>query len=297
MCMATMGTITKAEDAAGSGASQVAVAIPARRRINWLAPLLSFASAASILLALLGYGVALAVEDRFGIPYSAIFSSSLDLFNLGGWAVMQIVLTMFAKLRTWTFYVHLWDLTWPITATIIFLTVIGAFLAFIVHRAWRRFGVRALKFLFAVNVDDGQSKLTMRRPGMAFAALAFGSFVMVGTPLLMVLGAIGIGILCLVLVCIPVIGLGAGQSYIDVSVIRPEACSSLSNRALHLQAPLPVPKTQSASCVAITRGTEQIARGRVVFATPSAIVLYDPATGSVRRVSTEGTIVEVIGVL
>jgi hypothetical protein len=56
-------------------------------------------------------------------------------------------------------------------------------------------------------------------------------------------------------------------------------------------------KVFRANCVSISRGKEEIARGRVIFSTSNATLLYDPATGAVRRVSIDGATVDVIGSL
>ena len=53
-------------------------------------------------------------------------------------------------------------------------------------------------------------------------------------------------------------------------------------------------KPKAATCVTVKKEGGEEHRGRVVFATFNAVVLYDPDTGSVRRVSTDGASIEVI---
>lgn len=84
---------------------------------------LSVSSAAAIVLALLGYGVALSVETKFGIPHAVVFNSTSDLLTLGSWAVMQM-LGYLSKLSEWGFYAEIWEMSWPATKVALIVSVV-----------------------------------------------------------------------------------------------------------------------------------------------------------------------------
>lgn len=258
---------------------------------------LSVSSATAIVLALLGYGVALSAEASFGIPHAVVFNSTSDLLTLGGWAVMQMLL-MFSKLSRWGFYVSIWETSWAATkmivAMIAVLIVLGG-IAFAAQYFLRRW---AWLHNAAEQVRGSTRNKLLAMAGFLMLLLAAPLVVMPVTTLAMVIGLMSMAAL---LSIVPMAGLQAGQAHIDDWVVGPSVCSPLKSRGTRLQAQPPVndgkPKTKVSTCVTVkkTDGTEY--RGRVVFATFNAIVLYNPEAGSVRRVSTDGASVEVIDTL
>lgn len=134
----------------------------------------------------------------------------------------------------------------------------------------------------------------------ALATISVG--IIVGMPLMMALALIGLVFLCAVLALIPQVGLNVGKVHIDDWVIRPTVCMELKTRDARMNKTVTKPKVREpviygANCIAIVRAKEEVDRGRVVFATPNAVILYDPRTGDVRRVSTDGATVKVIAEL
>jgi hypothetical protein len=126
--------------------------------------------------------------------------------------------------------------------------------------------------------------------------------VTVGIPLAITLGLIALVFLCAVLALIPQVGLAVGKAHIDDWVIRPTVCMALMARDARMDKTVRTPKPSApvvygANCVAIIRAKEEVDRGRVVFATPSTVILFDPRTGDVRRVSIDGATVKVVGEL
>jgi hypothetical protein len=258
---------------------------------------LSVSSAAAIVLALLGYGVALSAEAVVGIPHAVIFNSTTDLLTLGGWAVLQM-LNYLSKLSEWGFYAGVWKMTWP--ATKIALGVVAGVIAV----AGAVFGAQALlrrwKWL-GKKVEKARSVASAHRRLVVFAAVPFFALgtPLVVMPLMMIAVLVGLVLLTCVLSIVPIAGLQAGTVHINDWVIGPAICAPLKSREVRLQRQLTPQKdggtkVRAATCVTVRKsgGTEY--RGRVVFATFNAVVLYDPAAGSVRRVSTEDASVEVI---
>jgi hypothetical protein len=93
-----------------------------------------------------------------------------------------------------------------------------------------------------------------------------------------------------------------GKAHIDDWVIRPTVCTGIKTRDARMNTPVTKPKVGApviygANCISIIRAKEEVDRGRVVFATPSTVILFDPRTGDVRRVSIDGATVKVVSEL
>ncbi|SDZ69499.1 hypothetical protein SAMN05518854_11283 [Variovorax sp. YR266] len=258
---------------------------------------LSVSSAAAIVLALLGYGVALSVETKFGIPHAVVFNSTSDLLTLGSWAVMQM-LGYLSKLSEWGFYAEIWEMSWPATK-----------IALIVAVAILLVGALALAVPALLRRWTGLSGAVKQARGFASAHRRVAVIVgvplfILGTPLVVMPLAslvvlVGLVLLACFLSIIPIAGLQAGSTHIDDWVVGPTVCTPLIGRDARLQSK-PVSaqrggtKIKATTCVSVKKSEGQEHRGRVVFATFNAVVLYDPATGAVRRVSTDGASIEVI---
>ncbi|MDM0032855.1 hypothetical protein QTI33_12045 [Variovorax sp. J22P271] len=271
--------------------------------MHWLAAFISISSATGILLAMLGYGVALSAQEKFGIPYATVFSSTSDLFSLGGWAIVQ-GLAQLDRLMTLGFYADLWRLVSPITLRVLSLvagiSLVGGILLlagrwiarFVARQSWWR--------MWTNNAGAAihRSSPIARVVAFLFAAI----WTLVGTPVLLTLGVVLIVVVCTALAVVPMIGMEAGKSHIDAWVVRPTICFPLIKRQDRLDVRPAIEgarpsKIPAASCVAIAKANGQEIRGRVVFSTFNAIVLYDPVSGAVRRVPTNDGTVEVVGSL
>lgn len=274
------------------------------RSSNWLALLISIASAAGIALALLGYGVALAVQSKFGLPHSMTFSSSLELFNLGCWAVAQVLMSAYEGAAWLKAIQEIWSASWPITFAIVGLLLIVGILLWGASISFKK--LNALMSAPVARLTGGKSVLDFLRDhrfaGKITALATISVGIIVGMPLMMALALIGLVFLCAVLALIPQVGLNVGKVHIDDWVIRPTVCMELKTRDARMNKTVTKPKVREpviygANCIAIVRAKEEVDRGRVVFATPNAVILYDPRTGDVRRVSTDGATVKVIAEL
>lgn len=273
---------------------------PAERR-NWLALIISVSSVIGIVLALLGYGVSMAVQERFGLPHSIIYGSYTDLLNLGGWAVAQIVTTATQNFFSLAALNSLWIKLWPAAFLNYGLSICIALVFFAVWLFFRR-----LKSVLRVQ-NSGVKRLRLLaidHPWLLTAIAVVGAVVttIFGTPLIFALGAFIVFLICVLLSVVPMIGMLAGESYIDDWVVRPTVCvmpMSRETRTSRVEKPPPpeTPKIYAANCVAVVRAKEEVDRGRLVFATPATIVLYDPRTGDARRISTDGATIKVIGEL
>jgi hypothetical protein len=276
-----------------------------KQATNWLALVISVSSVIGIVLALLGYGVALAVQTRFGLPHPLTFSSTLELFNLGCWAVVQILANGTNVSVIWAAIRELWAGTWPMTVAVIVLAVVSALALWLITAIGKKSKPWLSMIIGRPVAGDGMAGFLTRHPHISKVAVALtGSLgLLIGTPLLMALGLVALVVLCAALALIPSVGLTVGKTYLDDWVIRPTVCARVLNREALIEyknakpAPAGSPKTYAANCVAIVRSNEEVDRGRVIFATPSAVVLFNPPTGDVRRVPIDGATVKVIGEL
>lgn len=261
-----------------------------------VASLLATVSFLGVLLALLGYGVALAAEGRFGMPRAQLIDSTMDMLDLSTWAVLRLVSTGFAAFASLTLYYKLLIAMIPSAILLVLGWILAAGLL-----SWR--SKRRQK---AASAPPSVSKPNDK---------AFSFWVALGrtwwipasiivTPILTLLGLAALIGAVTVLAIVPVLGMSAGEAHIDEYVVGPERCVSVKNQAERKAALLQSDdtskkeQTAGAQCVSIkfTEGDTEI-RGRVVFALSKAVILYDPKTGSVKRVPTESAIVEVISSL
>lgn len=276
-----------------------------QQAINWLALVISISSVIGIVLALLGYGVALAVQTRFGLPHPMTFSSTLELFNLGCWAVLQILASSTNVSVIWAAIRELWAGTWPMTVAVIALAMVGALALWLIVAIGKKSKPWLSMVIGSPVSSDGMAGFLTRHPHISKMAVALAASLglLIGTPLVMALGLMALVVLCAALALIPSVGLTVGKTYLDDWVIRPTVCVRVLNREALIEnqtakrAQTGSPKIYAANCVAVVRSNEEVDRGRVIFATPNAVVLFDPRTGEVRRVSIDGATIKVIGEL
>ena len=152
------------------------------------------------------------------------------------------------------------------------------------------------------------ASLRTKHPRLAFAlglpiivVAAVGGGLFLGPPLIGIAFLLGVAILGLILSIVPLAGHQAGLRHIDDWVIAPQICIAVKSQQERLKPSdsktLPSKeRPRATSCVVVKKDNEEY-RGRVVFSTFNTVVLFEPDTGAVRRVPTDGASVEVIGEL
>lgn len=260
---------------------------------------LSGSSAVVIVLALLGYGVALSAESAFAVPHSMLFNSSTDLLSLGGWAVIQM-LTKLDQLWHGQLYVEIWRLVWPSTRLLLAATILalalGALFAVSRHTLQRWHKLRQWQANARAAIKGRPrwfSAVVFIAMGVVYASLA-----PLAVAICILLATVSLG---WALAIIPVVGTLAGQNHIDEWVVGPSICAPLRSRGARLQTSPPAgadrKPPKAAQCISIKKPGGPEYKGRVVFASFSAVLLFDPTTGNVQRVGTDGASVEAIGAL
>jgi len=262
----------------------------------------SIVSLLTIGLLICGYGVSLCVED-FGIPHAMLFDSVADLLPLSVWGVLHIAngLTGFFRNGVW------WDFLRP--DLYVSLLLFGILFILALCSGFVRGKKRRAKTGRSWGLDNW---LVLKKEDIMYGAswksrLCEAAKVTGSMSLLLMLGqAVFIMTLLIVitsLFLVPMIAIQAGNNHIADGVIRPKSCRPLYNlerRLRALEAPSD-PKTKldigGAFCVSVSREGKQPEKGRVIFSTSSAVVLYDPKTGATKRVPLAGAVVEAISSL
>lgn len=250
-------------------------------------------SAVSLILTLLGYGVALAVEIMFGMPHETIYASVLDLIGLSVYAINSMLL----RLGGITWYL-LFDKAWP-TALIAMAGMFVFLCCLICLYSWRdRIGGRMQRFWRYFKPPTAQDSGWQMLGKSAALSTLFGGAVF-ATPFLI---ASVVMVVMVLISIIPIIGLKLGQQYLQEFVATPVACVPVISRQAMLQASSSppnrtAPTVSAASCVTLFKDGAAIASGRVVVATSTVIVLFEPDNGSVRRVPVGELTVVPVGTL
>jgi hypothetical protein len=249
-------------------------------------------SSVSLFLTLLGYGVSLAVETRFGMPHQTVYSSVLDLVGLSVYAVLSLVLRL-GEVSWLPLFEQAW-LPALLAATGMFLLV--CCMVFLrVRQARSRAGTNRFWRYFGTPTEHDSTGQLLGKG--AIGSGMFGGLVFI-TPFL-IAGALLVSMVLISVV--PMFGMQLGEHYFRKFVVTPTTCEPVTSQAMRLKAWSTPQKEKAAAatanCVALYKDETQVASGRVVVSTSSAIVLFDPTSGAVRRVPIGELTVQPIGAI
>lgn len=236
----------------------------------------------SLILTLLGFGVALAIETDFGIPHETVYSSVFDLIGLSVYALLSLVMGL-GKI-TWG---PLLEQAWPPAL----LVAAGMFacvgcLVYLKAQSSRIQTMRRRLRPYFGQPTPNDSTTDLLRKGAGVSGL-FGGMVLI-TPFLLICALMIITVLISI---VPMFGMQAGKSYFQKYVVTPTVCTPVKSRSARMQDwSKPEKKgastVSSATCIALLKDENQVAIGRVVVSTTEAIVLFEPVSGAVRRIPT-----------
>ncbi|SEL79727.1 hypothetical protein SAMN05518845_111152 [Variovorax sp. YR750] len=256
-----------------------------------LGAIVSVASILAIVLAALGYGVALSVESKFGLPHATIYASTFELIDLSSVAITTLINAGSSIL----FDIDFWGKVvssiggWGIGLVALWAAML------LVIRKWRwqlprRPSLRrADTWLRTPSREDSLPqffKSLVAWPTVSaailFATLWSAIVVSAAIPSLLAI--------------VPVFGYELGQRHTKDWVIGVNACMPLFPRDIREKG---IPRSTKkalrvVNCVALSKDGKVFAEGVVVLATSSSVVLYAPLTGAVRRERTDGVSIEVI---
>lgn len=237
-------------------------------------------SAVSLILTLLGYGVSLAVETMFGMPHQSVYASVFDLLGLSVYALISLVLGL-GDVSLGPLIEQAW-LPSLLVGLGMFLTI-SCLVLFKPRLSRIRTGTtQRWRFFAKPAANDSTGHLI----GKAAVGSALAGGIVFLTPFLLVAAVISAVVLISI---VPMFGMQLGEHYFRKFVVTPTACEPVKSRAVLVQAWAAPRKVDQApvalsTCVDVHQDNERIASGRVVVATSTAIVLFDPLGGSVRRI-------------
>lgn len=272
--------------------------LPTKSSWFGLSTLLSVLSLLSVALASLGYGMSFAVESLFGIPHATIFASVFELIDLSSLPIVTLVSTggdRLLDLRTLLASVPtaLWILVGALFALwlVVLLLIVPAWrlpLQWLKARRPRGWFVRPRR-----GDSWRQILKSFAWPFAVAASLLAAAWI----------SLLSVCALAALLSIFPLFGYTLGEAHLQRWVIDADVCTPVRTAA---QRVLPQKKAADqtdatgkarrsvVTCVSLIKEGQTLITGRVVIASPSAIVVFDPATGKVRRESLGGISVQAV---
>lgn len=252
----------------------------------WLLIVGALISAVTTVLALLGFGTALAVEARFGLPYASTFESAAELLSFAAIPLLHLLEFGANNPLDWA---TVWRAYRSSGST---LALGGAVITLLFGLFWLIDRRRAAGRRSAIPRRTAPIAAASRRRVVVGYSLTILSWL--SLPVLVVLCLIGVVWLAALLALVPMVGMEAAKAHFDKWVIAPERCTPHVDRSAHLSAindahrsdrPAAEEKAgaSSATCVELWRDDKAIASGRVVLSTSHMIVLYNVDTGAADR--------------
>jgi hypothetical protein len=251
---------------------------------------------ASVGLTLIGVGVAFAAESFSGLPFTSLLGSTLDASELSAWGLVHFVDGLLQVQKNWRTYGQL-----ALTNFMYFggATLVGMIVARIGAGRKRsksevaRADTRSLmNRLLSFDERDLPFWSSVRKIGLATGAMVGAMTLLQYALLFSTLFVLGM------LALLPAVGMAAGQRHLMDYVVQPTQCVPLKNREERLSTSSVAPSDDKRStCVEISKEGTMLGRGRVVFSTSSATLLFDPVSGGVTRSPTDGAVIKVVDAL
>lgn len=257
---------------------------------QWPVITLTVITIVTTLLTLIGYGVAISAESMMGVPHQSLFTSPFELLGLSIWAILRLISRVEANLNFWQHYFTIMGRIAPVFAVAFLVTLVGVVA---LHYQWFR---RMTKGEFPGWVTKVSRRLKVRTELSTKVSriTAYFSALLIALPLVLVMSVILTVFPVVVLSVFPAIGMTAGEAHIQKYVIGPARCEPVFNRKIRL-AGITRTKEPTATCLKVTNDRRSLGVGRSVFVTSSAVILFNPDTGTVWRAPTKDAVVETVG--
>lgn len=245
-------------------------------------------SVGGLCLALLGYGYALAVETLFGVQESLFADGGLDYVRLSSHVIAHAITRLASDLGSAAFYVQVCAAIAPQLAGATLLWAIALLVV-------RRPGLRR----WLETAPEAAEGAMLRSPALQKTGrwlrpwswpLASLVAIWAAVPVLIWLLMLAVGMFVVLVSFVPLVGYTLGVQSLQALVVDPEVCAGRRTRGERMVPRLePSSRTaannKGAACVAILeQGAKVAVQGRLVVATAKWAVLFDPASGLVRRV-------------
>lgn len=261
---------------------------------RWWGVAISIFSAGTLTLGALGYGVALSVDTVLGIPHTQVFSSSMELLELSVWAVSHVIVEFGAAFSRITANESL------AKVPLLSLAVFFVFWLLLAGYKW----LQSPRSSTTNNTVTSALRQLVNKPDLNrethrflfYRTVFYWVVTNTGWVFATIVALVGFQVLSFFIAFVPILGSSAGERHIMDYVIKPNRCAPLLDRKVRLSSRKRSNENQ-AQCVAVKKGENVLEQGRAVFSTSGAIILYNPQTGTVKRVPTNDAIVEAVGTL
>lgn len=250
--------------------------------------------AGAVTLSLLGYGTALAIESRFGIPAELTYNSPLDLLHLSSHALFGWIEVVTKVHETENF-------RWSA-----YLAIGVGLVAALVTIAIREPKVRQQ----ARKVGDATGRALARPPCAAalrsvlqwFRGQALSFFLLAVCAAMPWLIVVLMGAVIFAFAIVPVFGYEGATRQFDTWIISAEHCSPIRSRndrlnpfSIHSAPSSQEVEAKTTPCLSIWKDGTLLAQGRHITSTDSTVILFDPVSGNVVIEPTEGRSIRVSG--
>lgn len=244
------------------------------------------------LLTLIGYGVALSLNNAFTMPGESLFTSPFDLIELSAWAINAAIAKTPNDFSYSKSYIDLIQLISPY-ATLVFIGLsIGALSVKYSNKVPEKIKISPLWVRTLISRPSISNSVTILLSKSALFTMAL----LLTFPLLVFFTGMTIICIFMTLIFAPLLGMQFGADHIAEYVVSPKSCYSNKNREARISLKKNGTPSQEkfATCVIITRNEKNIEKGRVVFTTSSAIILWNPVTGTTHRIPTRNIEIQVV---
>ncbi len=248
-------------------------------------------SVISLILMMLGYGVAIEAENVFGVPHATLYESIFDLIDLGG---RIAILEWFIRSAHAFFCIDIVQLYKQhcvvLKISFLIITTIFGVIYFIDLRKkdTKKYQFKIFdKFRWSISYPK---RILIYFWLIANAIVAF-------IPLILKILIFGIVIILYFIILIPSNGRELASIYFNDYVIYSTQC-----RFLHFPKEKPPKQSKenklceiernAATCVAVFDDKREIGRGYVALSTSKYLLLYNPLNNKKLRVSTSSTRIE-----
>jgi hypothetical protein len=264
---------------------------------TWIAAFLGLIAAISAILALMGFGVAMAAGGTFGASMLRVADSPFHCLKLSSIVFIQV----FSKADVDDIFLPA-NMSYALAFSLFAILGVALFLIAIctTYLVKRKFFVSETKVKVTKAYERSLkipvlgkllSPIFWMRNKRGIYALPIGlAFGFLGVIAIKVLKS-ALMFIPLLVVIIPIVGYTTGKQYFYEATIEPDECVQLINansaraayeRAQYAQEASPKPKPQKwgATCLVVKKlDNQEIAQGRLVVEIPDAVLLYFPKTG------------------
>jgi len=250
-------------------------------------------SVSAVLLSLLGYGVAAAIESTFGISHTYAYDSTLDLLTLSNYAIMAAIDFSAKVLESQEFKaITLKATVFGLVLTAFFLVLRTEAILALTREPRIYIKLHWIKFK---NTKIKNFKIWLISNRFALLPLGIGAIPLIAwaaiTPLF------------LAPALIPWVGYELAKHHFQKWVIEADYCNPIHSKqdrlaqSKQISANIDGKSANLALCLALWKDGVPIAEGRHIVSTSSHIMLFDPISGNVWSEPLNGISIRAISAL